>query len=42
GKRVLDLGSHIGTFSYAARQLGARLVHGVDTEPRTVERCLEL
>ncbi len=30
--RVLDLASHMGTFSYAALQLGARHVHGVDTE----------
>ena len=30
--RVLDLASHMGTFSYAALQMGARHVHGVDTE----------
>lgn len=30
--RVLDLASHMGTFAHAALQLGARHVHGVDTE----------
>ncbi len=32
GKRVLDIGSHIGTFSYAALKMGADFVHGVDTD----------
>lgn len=42
GKRVLDMASHIGTFSYAALNMGADFVHGVDTEERTVKKCLEL
>jgi SAM-dependent methyltransferase len=42
GKRILDIGSHIGTFDYAACQMGAHLVHGIDTEEKTVERCLDL
>jgi predicted nicotinamide N-methyase len=42
GQRVLDLASHIGTFSYAALNMGADFVHGVDTEGRTVEKCREL
>jgi hypothetical protein len=42
GKRVLDMASHIGTFSYAALQMGAEFIQGVDTEKRTVEKCMEL
>ena len=42
GKRVLDMASHIGTFSYAALQMGAEFIQGVDTEKRTVEKCIEL
>jgi SAM-dependent methyltransferase len=42
GKRVLDMASHIGTFSYAALQLGADFIQGVDTEKRTVVKCGEL
>lgn len=42
GKRVLDMASHIGTFSYAALQLGADFIQGVDTEKRTVLKCREL
>ncbi|MEE9258187.1 MAG: methyltransferase domain-containing protein [Nitrospinaceae bacterium] len=42
GKRILDIGSHIGTFAYAALNLGARFVHGVDAEEKMVERCLGL
>jgi len=42
GKRVLDAGSHIGTFAFAALRLGARAVVGVDSEPKTVDRCLAL
>lgn len=37
GKRILDLASHIGTFSYAALALGANFVHGVDTEEKTIQ-----
>jgi len=39
GKSVLDIGSHIGTFAWAALQLGAKFVHGIDIEKRTIERC---
>ncbi|MFQ5449419.1 MAG: class I SAM-dependent methyltransferase [Nitrospinaceae bacterium] len=42
GKTVLDIGSHIGTFSYAANQLGAKKVQGVDVEEKMVHRCREL
>ena len=42
GKRVLDMASHIGTFSFAALQMGAEFIQGVDTEKRTVEKCKEL
>jgi SAM-dependent methyltransferase len=39
GRRILDLGSHIGTFAYAALTLGAREVMGVDAETRAVDTC---
>ena len=42
GKRVLDMASHIGTFSYAALNMGADFIQGADTEERTVSKCLEL
>lgn len=42
GKAVLDIGSHIGTFAYAALQLGAEKVHGIDSEKETTEKCLSL
>lgn len=42
GKSILDIGSHIGTFSYAACQMEARSVHGIDTEEKMVVRCLDL
>jgi len=42
GKRVLDLASHIGTMSYAALQVGAEYVHGVDTEAGLVSQASEL
>ncbi len=42
GKRILDIGSHIGTFSYAALKLGAKFVNGIDTEADTVKRCHDL
>ena len=40
--RVLDLASHMGTFAYAALQLGARHVHGVDTEATLVRKGKDL
>lgn len=36
--QVLDLASHMGTLSYAALQLGARQVHGVDTEEAMIRK----
>ena len=40
--RVLDLASHMGTFAYAALQLGARHVHGVDTEAAMLRKGEDL
>ncbi len=42
GKRVLDIGSHMGTFMYSALELGAEFVQGVDTEEKTIKRGQEL
>jgi len=42
GKRVLDIASHIGTFSFAAFQMGTDFIQGVDTEKRAVLKCREL
>jgi SAM-dependent methyltransferase len=42
GKRVLDIGSHMGTFAYAALEMGAEFVQGIDTEEKTIERGKEL
>ena len=42
GKRILDIGSHMGTFSYSALELGAEFVQGIDTEEKTIERGQEL
>lgn len=42
GRRVLDLGSHIGTLSYAALQTGASFVLGLDTEPGKVDTARTL
>jgi SAM-dependent methyltransferase len=41
-KSILDIGSHTGIFSWAALQLGANFVHGIDVETRTVKRCMDL
>jgi SAM-dependent methyltransferase len=41
-KSILDVGSHTGIFSWAALQLGAKFVHGIDVEERTINRCMEL
>lgn len=40
--RVLDLASHMGTLSYAALELGARQIHGVDTEEAMVRKGEDL
>ncbi len=42
GQRILDVGSHIGTFAYAAHTLGADFVEGIDVETKTVRRCRDL
>jgi SAM-dependent methyltransferase len=42
GRRILDIGSHIGTFSYAALRMEGKCVHGIDTEADTVKRCHDL
>ncbi len=42
GKRILDIGCHMGTFAYSALELGADFVQGIDTEKRTIERGKEL
>ncbi len=42
GKSILDIGSHIGTFAYSALQLGAKTVHGIDSETETTKKCLGL
>ena len=40
--QVLDLASHMGTLSYAALQLGARKVHGIDTEETMISKGEDL
>ena len=42
GKRILDIGSHIGTFAYSALEMGAEFVQGIDTEVKTIERGQKL
>ena len=42
GKRILDIGSHMGTFAYSALELGAEFVQGIDTEEKTIERGQKL
>jgi ubiquinone/menaquinone biosynthesis C-methylase UbiE len=42
GKRILDIGSHMGTFAYSTLELGAEFVQGIDTEEKTIERGKEL
>ncbi|WDE09257.1 class I SAM-dependent methyltransferase [Thalassomonas viridans] len=41
GKRVLDLASHDGRFSYAALQTGAEYVKGVEGRPESVDKANE-
>ena len=38
GKRILDIGCHIGTFMYSALELGAEFVQGIDSEAKTIKR----
>ena len=42
GKRILDIGSHMGTFAYSALEMGAEFVQGIDTEVKTIERGQKL
>ena len=35
-KKILDIGSHMGTFSYAALQSGADFIHGIDSEKKMI------
>ena len=42
GKRILDIGCHIGTFMYSALELGAEFVQGIDSEAQTIQRGKEL
>ena len=42
GKRILDIGSHMGTFAYSALEMGAEFVQGIDTEEKTIERGQKL
>lgn len=41
-KAILDLASHFGTFSYAALQLKANFVCGVDSEESLIQKASEL
>ncbi|MBL78838.1 MAG: SAM-dependent methyltransferase [Nitrosomonadaceae bacterium] len=36
GKKILDVGSHMGTFAYAALQSGAYFIHGIDSEEKMI------
>ncbi len=36
GKRILDVGSHMGTFAYAALESGAEFIQGIDTEEKMI------
>ena len=36
GKKILDVGSHMGTFAYAALQSGAAFIHGIDSEEKMI------
>ena len=35
-KKILDIGSHMGTFAYAALQSGADFIHGIDSEEKVI------
>ena len=36
GKKILDVGSHMGTFAYATLQSGADFIHGIDSEEKMI------
>ena len=42
GKRILDVGSHMGTFAYAAHKMEAGFVQGIDVENKMVDKCRRL
>jgi ubiquinone/menaquinone biosynthesis C-methylase UbiE len=42
GKKILDIGSHMGTFAYAALESGADFIHGIDTEAKMIRLGQEL
>jgi ubiquinone/menaquinone biosynthesis C-methylase UbiE len=42
GKKILDIGSHMGTFAYAALESGADFIHGIDTEEKMIRLGKEL
>ncbi|VAX31799.1 hypothetical protein MNBD_NITROSPINAE05-811 [hydrothermal vent metagenome] len=42
GKKILDVGSHMGTFAYQALQMGARFVHGIDVEEKMIAKGRKL
>ncbi|HAR63885.1 MAG: SAM-dependent methyltransferase [Candidatus Margulisiibacteriota bacterium] len=41
GKRILDLGCHFGTFSYAVLTHGANYVYGIDSEEKLISEALQ-
>ena len=42
GKKILDIACHMGTFSYAALQMGAVFVQGLDAEQAQLEHGKKL
>ena len=42
GKKILDIGSHMGTFAYAALESGADFIEGIDTEENMIRLGQEL
>jgi ubiquinone/menaquinone biosynthesis C-methylase UbiE len=42
GKKILDVGSHMGTFAYAALESGADFIQGIDTEEKMIRLGNEL
>jgi ubiquinone/menaquinone biosynthesis C-methylase UbiE len=42
GKKILDVGSHMGTFAYAALESGADFIQGIDTEEKMIRLAKEL
>ena len=42
GKNILDVGSHMGTFSYATLMLGANFIQGIDSEEKMILLSREL